>query len=123
MTLALDLSDVGTSLLRQGTYWKIRQWGVLQLVTIDSLTPDHRARLLDWLRANASLMQAHEARQIVTSHRRRLIGDQEFAAEMRKLEDVDPREWIDNTVLVRRLVELVPRKVLARRGLLRRWRR
>lgn len=105
----LDAGDVGTAMLRQATYWKMRlDDGRLQLVHLDQLGTHHRRHLLAWLRANAALMQAHEARAIARQHKAGHLDDASFAAAMRPLETLAPQVWLDDTALVRRLIQITP---------------
>lgn len=117
----LDAGDVGTALLRQATYWKTRRDdGQLQLVTIDGIGADHQRRLLGWLRRNAEVLHGIEQRALSTQRKTGRLDDQSFAEAMGALERRDPAEWLEDSTLVRRLVQLVPRREPLRgRGLLR----
>lgn len=127
LNIDLDVGDVGTAMLRQGFYWKIRgPAGELQLVHLDQLSREHQRRLLAWLRRNAETMQAHERRTVARLYQRGRMLAPEFAAAMRPLETVLPEVWIEDTALVRRLVQLVPAEPARprrHRFLPRRWTR
>lgn len=102
------VDEIGTAILRQGTYWRARHphTGQLHLVLVDALPAGHRANVLAWLRANADLMRAHEARALARAYKTGRLTAAAFAAAMRPLEAVPPEVWIEDTTLVRRLHEL-----------------
>jgi hypothetical protein len=115
----------GVVLLDQAEYWCA--WGdegQLVRLHLDDMTTAHRRRVLDWLRAHAE--QLHTARLDVLARLRRRgqLTDAEFAAEAAALEAIAPVVWIEDTPLVRRLVQITPpppRPARSRRFLPRRW--
>ncbi|MBN9108607.1 MAG: hypothetical protein J0I34_07470 [Pseudonocardia sp.] len=80
----------------------------LHLIDLDAMTPSHRAHLLDWLRRNAHVMRGHVHRSINQSQRWGAITWVERAELIRDLEVHPPEVWIEDTPLVRRLVQLEP---------------
>lgn len=90
--------------------WLIRDDDTRQLHWrhVDHLTPSHRAHLLDWLRRNADVMRGHVLRSINQAHRRNEITWPERAAMVRDLTAHPAEVWIEDTALVRRLVQLQP---------------
>jgi len=111
--------------LVQSHYWLTRddETRRLSMVHVADMTPNHRAHLLRWLRANAWTMRAHVHRAIVDDslylritllERDRLIG---------RLMSQDPTDWIESTPLVQKLVHLVPRAPALPPRFGDRWRR
>lgn len=122
-------ADVVT-LLRQATYWRTRDRdGALELVRLDELDPGHLARILAWLRGRATQLREQAAGQLAAHWKAGRLDDHDFAAEHRQLGWSELAEvWLDDTPLVRRLVELAPRPLAERRrrllpARLRGWRR
>lgn len=124
-----ELVDAGiTTLLRQQTYWRTHG-SHLELVRLDHLTPDHIARILNWVRDRATQLRERAAAQLTASWKAGILSDYDFAAHHRALGwDQPAAVWLDDTPLVRRLVELAPRPPAERRRRLlptrlRGWRR
>lgn len=112
------------ALLQQTAIWR-SHGDHAHLVThlIDDMTPDHRARVLAWLRGNAELMQNLHRDHITRLYKRGLLSVEEFAAELAYLDAMPAAVWLEDQPLVRRLVQLVPREPLPARGVLARIRR
>jgi len=118
-------TPVGVHLLDQATVW--HAWGdhgQLVELWLEDMTPAHRARVLGWLRAHAADVQQRAMDEVSRQQRRGQLTDDEFAAASRQLADVDPRTWIEERPLVRRLAAMQPRAHRPGRGILRRrwWR-
>jgi hypothetical protein len=115
----------GGVLLDQTDHWCA--WGDegrLVRLRLDDMTVAHCRRVLAWLRAHAD--QLHSDRIDVLARLRRSgeLTDTEFAAEVATLEATEPAVWLEETPLVRRLVQLTPaepRPARRRRLLPRRW--
>lgn len=107
--------------LHQSARWAYRDDdGRLHCARLNEMTPEHRRNVLRWLRDRAT--QLH-AQQIDYHHReiRRGRDYAEIVADIGTLKRTPPGAWLDETPLVRRLAELVPRQPAPPRGLLRRW--
>jgi hypothetical protein len=101
----------GVVLLDQADHW--HAWGdegQLVRLRLDDMTPTHRRATLAWLRGHAELLHAQRKAIVGRLYKRGELDDVEFADELRYLEALDPAVWLEDTPLVRRLVQLVPRE-------------
>lgn len=100
--------DDATRAMLADTYWLTRASADdrLTLTAVDDMTPDHQRRLLDYLRRSADQLHWYARKAINDQFRRYEIGFAARAQLLRQL-DIPPAEWLDDTALVRRLVQLV----------------
>lgn len=114
--LAVDrVPDIGTAILRQSTYWRTRgPDGHLEVIRLDSMSWDHQRRALAWLRAHADQMRHHEARTLGGAYKAGRIEERDLCSGIAWLRWGTPAvEWIEDTPLVRRLVQLAPPEPVA----------
>lgn len=112
MTILLALPDGAprVTLLDQTCWWWAKTpTGELYPIQLEEMTVEHRRALLAWLRRHAAVMHAHQARTNASLWQSGLIDDTELGRRMRALRSVAPQVWLEDTPLVRRLVQLVPR--------------
>lgn len=103
-------------LLHQADHWAM--WtdsGTLVRVRLDDMSPDHRRRTLTWLRGHAEFFRTRQLDTIARLYRRGRLSEREFADDTARLEALDPHVWLDDTALVRRLVQLTPAAPVAPR--------
>lgn len=96
--------------LIQSETWLVRDDETRQLHwrNVEHMTPSHRAHLLDWLRRNADRMSDHVAQSLDKAYWRNEIS-WEYRTERRFDLTARPAAvWLEDTRLVRRLVQLVP---------------
>lgn len=110
-------------LLHQADHWATRDDADrLVRIRLDDMSPAHRARVLAWCRNNAEFLHTRALDMATRLHRRGVTTAEEFARHVAELQDVPPPVWLEETVLVRRLTQLTPRRPLAPRGLITRIR-
>lgn len=96
-------------LLHQADHWATwNAGGQLVRVRLDDMSPDHRRRTLAYLRAHAEFFRCRELDALARLYRIGKLSTAEYGAESSYLEALDPHVWLDDTELVRRLVQLTP---------------
>lgn len=108
--------------LTQTATWASRNDGHLVEHRLDDMTPDHRRRVLQWLRAHAYELYGDRLDQLAHRQRCGQISRIDFAAEVNLIRARHPEEWLDQQPLVQRLQQLVPRRAGVGAGILRRIR-
>jgi hypothetical protein len=115
----------GVLLVDQADHWCA--WGdegQLVRFRLDDMPLAHRRRVLAWLRSHADQLHGQQLDLLSRLRRRGQLSDDAFANETATLEATEPAVWLEETPLVRRLVQLTPaepRSVRRRRLLPRRW--
>lgn len=94
-----------------GTAWLTRDFpdDPLRLVDVDDMTPEHQRRLLAYLRAHAYEQHWFARKAIKEQFQRREIDAIQMATQLTLIGAV-PELWLEDTALVRRLVQLVARE-------------
>lgn len=96
-------------LLHQADHWATwNDGGQLVRIRLDDMSPAHRARVLAWCRNNAEFLHTRALDMATRLHRRGVTTAEEFARDVAQIQDVAPAVWVDDTALVRRLVQLTP---------------
>jgi len=96
-------------LLHQADHWATwSDGGQLVRIRLDDMSPDHRRRTLAYLRAHAEFFHTRQLDTLGRLYRRGGLSDREFGDETAYLRALDPHVWLDDTALVRRLVQLTP---------------
>ena len=110
MTLYIpDISELGLTDLDTEWWLTRRRWtGHLEPVNVADLGERHRRNLLAWLRDHAALLARTQRRVYVHLHNRGSIDTPELAHRLDWLDAHDPHAWLEDTALVRRLVDLPP---------------
>lgn len=105
--LYVPTPDAARKLINSHT-WLTRDddTGELRWVSVLEMTPSHRAHLLTWLRTNADTMRGHVLRSIDRAARNGEITWADRAVELSELFAVTAAVWIEDTPLVRQLVQL-----------------
>lgn len=97
-----------THLLYQADHWATWTGGQFVRIRLDDMSPEHRRRVLAHLRAHAEFFHHRQLDTLTRLHRRGRLSDTELGDESRYLRALDPAVWLDDTPLVRRLVQLTP---------------
>lgn len=110
MTLYIpEVAELGLTDLDTEWWLTRRRWsGHLEPVRVDDLSERHRRNLLAWLRAHPELLAATQRRVYVQLHRAGAMSTPDFARVLDWLDAQDPHVWLEDTALVRRLVDLTP---------------
>lgn len=108
MTLYIpDVAELGlTDLDTEWWLTRRRLSGRLEPVNVADLSERHRRNLLAWLRAHPALLAATQRRVYVHLHQAGVLATPTFARCLDRLDAVDPHVWLEDTALVRRLVDL-----------------
>lgn len=96
--------------LLRTTHWLGRDpdTGRLRLYRAEDLSDPHRRHVLRWLRQRADELHERSLREADRQHQLGAIDDTEHARLIAPLRDVEPAAWLEDTPLVRRLLELSP---------------
>ena len=101
--------DTAFGLTRLDTeHWLARHRGRLVPIRLEDMSDRHRRNLLAWLREHARLMQDHERRAIKGLYLSGFLTGAEHDDRQARLAALPPEVWLEDTVLVRRLVQLAP---------------
>jgi hypothetical protein len=101
-TLAdLGRVDVDTETWPRGTHTD-------RVTNVADLDDRHRRNVLRYLRRNAVLVWANHRALLRTRHMRQQIDDPTFRQRLAHLDATPAPEWLEDTPLVRRLVQLSP---------------
>jgi hypothetical protein len=109
MTIRPLMPDVAMGLTRLNTeHWAVWDGDDLVPIRVEDLDDRHRRNVLHWLRQHARLMQDHERRALRGLWRSGAITGREHDRRRIALDALDPDVWLEDTRLVRRLVQLSP---------------
>lgn len=109
MTRVVMPPEDTASALCNSTSWLARasDTGRYVLRDVADLEPDHQRRILGWCRAHADQLHWMARKEIDRRFKHGEIGFAHRAELMRPLR-CDPAVWLEDTALIRRLVQLVP---------------
>jgi hypothetical protein len=94
--------------LHQETYWASRHpHGHLVQRRLDDMNERHLTAVLTWLRAHAEQLHRDQI-QLLLREWRRGVDRAEIEVDIAHLQRAVPAMWLEETALVRRLVQLAP---------------